>query len=354
MSTTSSPDVEIDGRRIGPGHPAYVIAEISANHNQSVDEAKDLIALAKDCGADAVKIQTYTADTLTIDCDNEWFRIGAGTVWEGQTLYQLYQEAHTPWEWHAELFAHAAAVGVTLFSSPFDESAVDLLEGLGAPAHKIASFEMVHHPLLRKIAATGKPVIMSTGMGSLEEIADAARVFREAGGEQLVLLKCTSAYPAPVEEANLARIPHMAQAFGLPVGLSDHTMGGTVPAVAVALGACVIEKHFTRSRDIDGPDSSFSMEPEEFAEMVEAVRAAAAAVGEVSYELTDKEEASRVFRRSLFVVEDIEPGGLLTEQNVRIIRPGHGLPPKYLDQVLGRTAKARIPRGTPLGWDLLA
>jgi len=352
MSNQNSPSIEIAGRRIGAGHPAYVIAEISANHNQDIREAKALIGIAKECGADAVKIQTYTPDTLTIDCDKEWFRI-EGTLWEGKTLYGLYGEAFTPWEWHAELFAHAAEVGITLFSSPFDESAVDFLEDLNTPAHKIASFEMVHHPLLRKIAATGKPVIMSTGMASLEEIAESVRVFKEAGGEQLAILKCTSAYPAPAEEANLARIPHMAQAFGVPVGLSDHTMGGTVPAIAVALGACVIEKHFTKTRAVDGPDSSFSMEPAEFAEMVAAVRIAEAAVGEVSYELTEKEKVSRVFRRSLFVVEDIAAGEKFTEKNVRVIRPGYGLPPSALPMVLGRAAGKDVERGTPMYWDLL-
>jgi pseudaminic acid synthase len=353
MKGINSSYIEIAGQPIGCGHPAYVIAEISANHNQDIGEAKELIGIAKNCGADAVKLQTYTPDTLTIDCDNEWFQIGKGTLWEGKNLYQLYDEAYTPWEWHEELFAHAKEVGITLFSSPFDESAIEFLEGLDAPAYKIASFEMVHHPLIRKVAETGKPLIMSTGMGSLDEIAQAVEVFRGAGGDALALLKCTSAYPAPAEEVNLRRIPHMAEAFGVPVGLSDHTMGGTVPAAAVALGACIIEKHFTRSREAPGPDSAFSLEPDEFKAMIDAVRIAEAAVGSVNYSLTEKEVASRVFRRSLFVVEDIVRGAVFTAENVCIIRPGHGLAPKHIDKVLGKSASRDIDRGTPLSWEML-
>ncbi|MCP4848681.1 MAG: pseudaminic acid synthase [Verrucomicrobiaceae bacterium] len=353
MKDNNSSNIEIAGQSIGGGHPAYVIAEISANHNQDIGEAKELIGIAKNCGADAVKLQTYTPDTLTIDCDNEWFQIGKGTLWEGKNLYQLYGEAYTPWEWHEALFAHAKEVGITLFSSPFDESAVEFLEGLDVPAYKIASFEMVHHPLIRKVAETGKPVIISTGMASLAEISEAVEVFRAAGGRELALLKCTSAYPAPAEEVNLRRIPHMAEAFGVPVGLSDHTMGSTVPAAAVALGACIIEKHFTRSRETPGPDSAFSLEPDEFKAMIDAVRMAEAAVGSVNYSLTDKEVASRVFRRSLFVVEDIEQGAVFTAQNVRIVRPGYGLAPKHIDKVLGKSASRNIARGAPLTWDHL-
>ncbi len=353
MKDNNNPCIEIAGRSIGAGYPAYVIAEISANHNQDIREAKDLIGIAKNCGADAVKLQTYTPDTLTIDCDNEWFQIGKGTLWEGQNLYQLYNEAYTPWEWHEELCAHAAEVGIVLFSSPFDESAVELLEDLNVPAYKIASFEMVDHPLIRKVAETGKPVIISTGMASLAEISEAVEVFRAAGGRELALLKCTSAYPAPAEEVNLLRIPHMAEAFGVPVGLSDHTMGGTVPTAAVALGACIIEKHFTRSRGTPGADSAFSLEPDEFKAMVGAVRMAEAAVGGVNYSLTEKEVASRVFRRSLFVVEDVAEGAVFTAGNVRIIRPGYGLAPKHIDKVLGKSASRDIDRGTPLSWEML-
>ncbi len=342
--------IEIDGRKIGPRQPAYVIAEISANHNQSLAEALDLISLAKDCGADAVKIQTYTPDTITLDCDNEYFRIGKGTLWEGKNLYQLYGEAYTPWEWHSDLFAHARKVGITLFSSPFDETAVDLLEKLDAPAYKIASFELVHLPLIQRASKTGKPLIISTGMGSLIEIAEAVEAAREAGCKELALLKCTSAYPAPPEEANLRRIPHMADAFGVPAGLSDHTMGSAVAVASVCVGGCIIEKHFTKSRNVPGPDSAFSMEPAEFKIMVNDVRMAEKALGSVTYELTAKEQASRVFRRSIFVVKDIPAGGEITSENVRVIRPGHGLAPKHLSSVTGQKARQPLRRGEPLDW----
>jgi pseudaminic acid synthase len=341
----------INHRSIGPGHPCYVIAEISANHNQSRTEALDLIGLAKDSGADAVKIQTYTPDTITLDCDAEYFRIGKGTIWEGKNLYKLYGEAYTPWEWHADLFARAKELGITLFSTPFDETAVDLLEKLNAPAYKIASFELVHLPLIRRVAQTGKPIIMSTGMGSRQEIAEAVEAARGAGCRELALLKCTSAYPAPPEEANLRRIPDMAEVFGVPAGLSDHTMGSAVAVAAVCLGACVIEKHFTRSRAVPGPDSAFSMEPAEFKAMVDDVRTAEKALGSVSYELTAKEEASRVFRRSIFVVKDIPTGAEITRENIRIIRPAHGLAPGNLDRVLGRKVKRALRRGEPLKWE---
>lgn len=345
--------LHIHGREIGPGKPAYVIAEISANHNQSLNSALELIALAKESGADAVKIQTYTPDTITIDCDNEYFHIGKGSLWAGKNLYKLYREAFTPWEWHAELFAHARKTGITLFSSPFDETAVDLLEKLDAPAYKIASFELVHLPLIRRVAQTGKPLIMSTGMGSLEEIAIAVETAREAGCRELALLKCTSAYPAPPEEANLRTIPHLADAFGVPAGLSDHTMGSAVAVASVCLGGCIIEKHFTQSRAVPGPDSAFSMEPAEFKAMVDNVRTAEQALGRVSYELTEKEKASRVFRRSIFVVQDIPAGGEITPENVRIIRPGHGLAPQDWERVIGRKAKKALRRGEPLTWEAL-
>lgn len=344
---------EIDGRRIGPGQPAYVIAELSANHHQSLAEALDLISLAKESGADAAKIQTYTPDTITIDSDSPLFVHGHGSLWEGKSLYQLYEEAYTPWEWHAEMFAHAKNLGITLFSSPFDETAVDLLEKLNAPAYKIASFELVHLPLIRRAAQTGKPMIMSTGMGSLQEIAEAVEAARDGGCRSLALLKCTSAYPAPPEEANLRRIPHMAEAFGVPTGLSDHTMGSTVAVASVCQGGCIIEKHFTKSRSVPGPDSAFSMEPAEFRQMVADVRTAEKALGTISYDLTAKEQASRVFRRSIFVVEDIPAGGELTAENIRVIRPGHGLSPKCLPSVLGRRAKQTLLRGTPLSWDAI-
>lgn len=344
---------QIAGRTIGPSHSAYIIAEISANHHQSLDAALDLISISKESGADAVKIQTYTPDTITIDCDNEHFQIGKGTLWEGKSLYELYAEACTPWEWHADLFAHARKIGITLFSSPFDETAVDLLEELDSPAYKIASFELVHLPLIRRVAQTGKPLIMSTGMASLSEIAEAVETAREAGCKALALLKCTSAYPAPPNEANLRRIPHMAEAFGVPTGLSDHTMGNAVAVASVCVGGSVIEKHFTKSRKVAGPDSAFSMEPEEFKQMVENVRVAENSLGYVSYELTAKEEASRVFRRSIFVVKDIPDGGEITAKNVRIIRPGFGLAPRHWNQVLGRRVGRAVQRGTPLTWSCL-
>ena len=346
--------ISIDGRLIGTGQPTYVIAEISANHNHDIQEAIDLIHIAKECGADAVKIQTYTPDTMTIDCDNEHFQIGKGTIWEGKNLYELYGEAYMPWEWTPRLIEEAKKVGITIFSSPFDTTAVDFLEELDMPAYKIASFELVDHPLIARVAKTGKPVIMSTGMGTLREISEAVEVLESNGCSQYALLKCTSSYPAPVEEANLARIKHMAEAFQVPVGLSDHTMGSIVPAVAVGLGAGIIEKHFTKSRDIEGPDSTFSMEPAEFKEMVGAVHMAEKAVGKVTYELTEKEKNSRAFRKSIFVVEEVETGDVLTHENIRIIRPGGGMEPKYFEQILGRTVIGRIKRGTPLSWDLIS
>lgn len=346
--------IEINGRQVGPGHPCYIIAEMSANHNQDLDQARRIIEAAAKAGADAIKLQTYTPDTLTIDSDKEYFRVGEGTLWEGRTLHDLYAEAMTPWEWHAELKELAEEMGLDFFSTPFDDSAVDFLEDLGVGVHKVASFEIVHLPLLAKIASTGKPIIMSTGMATLAEIDDAVRTIRDAGGDQLVLLKCTSAYPAPPEEANLRTISHLAEAFGVPTGLSDHTMGTAVPVAAVAMGACVIEKHMTLSRDVDGPDSAFSLEPSEFAQMVEAVRTAEKALGRVTYELTEKQRRSVDFRRSLFVVEDVQAGEELSRENVRVIRPGHGLPPKHLEEVLGRKAAKAIERGTPVDWSLLS
>ena len=343
----------INGQCIGIKSPVYIIAEISANHNKDIQEAIDLIHIAKECGADAVKIQTYTPDTMTIDCDNEYFRIGKGTIWEGKNLYELFGEAHMPWGWTSKLIDEAEKAGITLFSTPFDSSSVDFLESLEMPAYKIASFELVDHQLIARVAKTGKPVIMSTGMGTLEEISEAVEVLETNGCSEYALLKCTSSYPAPVEEANLARMQHMTETFRVPVGLSDHTMGSAVAVTAVAIGACIIEKHFTKSRDIEGPDSSFSMEPDEFKEMVHSVRIAEQAVGTVTYELTEKEKDSRVFRRSIFVVEDVDAGEFLTEKNIRIIRPGYGLAPKFLEDVLGRTVKQNIARGTPLCWNQL-
>jgi pseudaminic acid synthase len=346
--------ISIAGRQIGNNQAAYVVAEMSANHHQDFDQAVRLVHAAKDVGADAVKLQTYTPDTLTIDCDNQHFQIGKGTIWEGRNLYELYGEAYTPWDWQPKLQEIADDLGLDLFSTPFDHSAVDFLEEMGVPAYKVASFEIVDLPLIRRIAQTSKPIIMSTGTATLSEIEEAVHTARRAGAMQIALLKCTSAYPAQPEEMNLRTIPHLAQAFGVPVGLSDHTLGIAVPVTAVALGACLVEKHFTLSRDLPGPDSAFSLEPQEFRAMVEAIRVAETALGEIRYEMTKEETSSRVFRRSLFVVEDMEAGDVFTERTVRAIRPGYGLHTRYLDEVLGRRAARDVQKGTPLGWGLVA
>ena len=348
--TTSS--FKIGSRAIGPGQPVYVVAELSANHGQRLETALALVKAAKECGADAVKIQTYTPETITLESDNEYFRIAHGTIWDGSTLYELYREAYTPWEWHRPIQEATEREGLAFFSTPFDFTAVDFLETLNVPLHKIASFELVDLPLIRKVALTGKPVVMSTGMATLAEIDEAVRAFHDAGGEEMMLLKCTSAYPSPPEEMNLRTIPHLSEAFGVPVGLSDHSLSVASSVTAVALGACLIEKHLTLDRSKPGPDSAFSLEPQEFKQMVEAVRAAGRALGQVTYEATEKEASSRAFRRSLFVVEDIKAGEIFTPKNVRSIRPAHGLPPKYLENVLGRQAACNIQRGTPLSWDL--
>jgi N-acetylneuraminate synthase len=343
----------INNRSVGPGHPVYIVAELSANHNQSFDLAVELVRAASAAGADAVKLQTYTADTLTIQSDQEFFRIGGGTLWDGRTLYDLYQEAYTPWEWQPKLKEIANGLGLDLFSSPFDFSSIDFLEQMGVPAYKVASFELTDIPLIERIAQTGKPVIISTGMATLSEIADAVQAASDAGASQLALLKCNSAYPAPVDEMNLRTIPHLSEAFNIPVGISDHTLGISVPISAVTLGACIIEKHFTLSRAAGGPDSAFSLEPDEFRMMVDAVRVTERALGEVSYSLTKGEASSRVLRRSLFVVEDVRQGEMFTEENVRSIRPGHGLSPKYIGQITGRHAVRNIRKGTPFSWDLI-
>jgi pseudaminic acid synthase len=345
--------IEIGGRKIGTGYPTYIVAEMSANHGQDFDQATKIIQAAKEAGADAVKLQTYTPDTLTIDCNNEYFQI-KGTLWHGRTLYDLYGEAYTPWDWQPKLKEIAGQLGLDLFSTPFDETAVEFLETMNVPVYKVASFENVDLPLLRKIAQTGKPIIMSTGMATLAEIDEAVQTLQEAGGRQLALLKCTSAYPAPPEEMNLRTIPHLAEAFGVPVGLSDHTLGIAVPIAAVALGACIIEKHFTLSRATPGPDSAFSLEPHEFKAMVEAVHTAEKALGTVHYGVSDQEAKSCVFRRSLFVVKDVKAGEVFTAENVRSIRPGHGLHTRYLNEIMGRRATQDIQRGTPLNWRHIA
>jgi pseudaminic acid synthase len=345
--------IQINKRRIGVDQKAYIIAELSANHNQDFGEASNILRAAKEAGADAIKLQTYTPDTMTINCARADFQIGKGTIWAGKNLYQLYGEAYTPWDWQPELMRMASDLGLDFFSTPFDRTAIDFLEKLDVPAYKIASFELVDTALLQQIARTGKTVIMSTGMATLPEIEEAVAVLREGGCTQLALLKCTSAYPAVPEEMNLRTIPAMAARFGVPVGLSDHTLGIAVPVAAVVLGACIIEKHLTLSRAKGGPDSTFSLEPAEFRQMVDTVRVAENALGYVNYELTEGEVASRVFRRSLYVVKDMKAGELFSSESVRSIRPSYGLSPKYLNKVLGCHAAVDIPRGTPLTWDVI-
>ena len=345
--------VTIGSRSIGPGQPVYVVAEISANHHQDFDQAVAIVHAAKEAGADAVKLQTYTAETMTISSDRADFRVGGGTLWDGRTLFDLYREAYTPWEWQPRLKQVANSLGLDLFSTPFDDSAVDFLEKIDVPAHKVASFELVDIPLVRKIAGTGKPLVMSTGMASLEEIEEAVQASRQARATQIVLLKCTSAYPAPAEEMNLRTIPELSRRFSVPVGLSDHTMGLAVTVAAVALGACMIEKHLTLSRSVPGPDSAFSLEPTEFKAMVEAVRTAEKALGEVHFGLSEKEKSSRLFRRSLYVVRNMKNGEVFTKENVRSIRPGYGMHTRHLQEILGRRAARDIAVGTPLSWDLV-
>jgi N-acetylneuraminate synthase len=344
---------EINGRLIGPQEPVYIVAEMSANHNQDFEQAVRILHAAKEAGADAVKLQTYTADTITIPCDNEYFQIGKGTIWQGRNLYDLYGEAYTPWDWQPKLKEIADKLSIDSFSSPFDQTAVDFLEEMGVPAYKIASFEIVDLPLIRRVAQTGKPIIMSTGMATLAEIEEAVRTIREAGNNHLALLKCTSSYPAPPEEMNLLTIPHLRRTFEVPVGLSDHTLDIAIPVAAVALGACIVEKHLTLSRTIPGPDSAFSLEPDEFKAMVEAVRSTEKALGEVAYGVSERESHSRIFRRSLFVVQNMKAGEVFTARNVRSIRPGYGLHTRYLDDVIGRHANRDIKRGTPLTLDML-
>lgn len=349
-----SSEVQIAGRAIGPDHRPYVIAEMSGNHNGSLSRALALVDAAATAGADAIKLQTYTADTMTLDLREREFLVSdAHSLWAGRSLHDLYHQAHTPWEWHATIMAHAAERGIACFSSPFDNSAVDLLESLGAPAYKIASFECVHLPLIRRVAATGKPVIISTGMASLAEIDEAVRSARDAGCRELILLKCTSTYPASPANSHLRTIPYLRETFGCEVGLSDHTLGIGVPLAAVALGATVVEKHFTLSRDDGGVDSAFSADPEEMRRLVEEAKHAWEAVGTLHLGPTPAETASIDYRRSIYVSEDVAAGQPFTARNLRCIRPGKGLPPKYWDTVLGHRASRDIQRGEPLSWDMI-
>lgn len=347
-------EFSIAGRLIGPGHAPFIIAEMSGNHNQSLERALAIIDAAAAAGAHGLKIQTYTADSMTLDCDRGEFTIrDAGSLWAGKTLHKLYQEAYTPWEWHEAIFNRCKERGLICFSTPFDEQAVDFLEGLDVPCYKVASFENTDIPLIRRIAATGKPMIISTGMATVAELDETVRAAREAGCRDLVLLKCTSTYPATPENTNVMTVPHMAALFGCQVGLSDHTMGIGAAIAAIALGATVIEKHFTLRRADGGVDSAFSLEPEEMRSLVIESERAWQALGEVRYGATEAEAASLQFRRTLYVAEDMKAGDMFSPENLRRVRPGLGLAPKYQDVILGRRVKADVSKGTPISWDLL-
>jgi len=339
--------IAIDGREIGPEFPPYIIAELSGNHNGDINRAIELINIASEAGADAVKLQTYTADTITIDHDGPDFVIKDG-LWKGKKLYELYDESHTPWDWHDRLFKCARKLGITIFSSPFDYTAVDLLYSLNAPAYKIASFENIDTPLIKRVAEKDKPVIISTGMASQEEISEAVETVQNVSSAGLVLLHCVSGYPTPPSEANLATISDMATNYNVPVGLSDHTLGIAVPVAAVALGACLIEKHITLSRHEGGPDSAFSLEPKELLELVEQCRNVYSAIGKVDYSIKNSESSMKKIRRSLFATKNIKKNEILSHQNIRSIRPGTGLAPKHLPRVLEKKAAMDIPFGTPL------
>jgi pseudaminic acid synthase len=347
--------VSIGGRNIGLDHPPFLIAEMSGNHNQSLDRALLIVDAVAKTGAHAIKLQTYTADTLTLNVKKDEFVIrDEKSLWKGSSLHSLYQQAHTPWEWHGPIMKRARSHGMLCFSSPFDESAVDFLESLGAPAYKIASFEMTHLPLIRKAASTGKPLIISTGMATLAEIDEAVRTAREAGAEQIVLLKCTSTYPATPENSNVSTIRAMRDAFaGCEIGLSDHTMGCGVAIAAISLGASVVEKHFTLRRADGGVDSAFSLEPEEFTTLCVESERAWLGLGRVSFGGSKAEEASRMFRRSLYVAKDMKAGEVLTRENLRVVRPGFGLPPKFFETLLGRSVNRDVEAGTPASWELL-
>lgn len=343
--------IEINGCRIGQDYPCYIVAEISGNHNQDFQKALQLIKAAKEAGADAIKLQTYTPDTITINSNQSCFRITGDTLWDGKTLYELYQEAYTPWDWQPKLKDAAKELGIDIFSSPFDKSAIDFLANLDMPAYKIASFEIVDLPLIEYAASKNKPLILSTGMATLDEIERAVGAAKKGGAPGILLLKCTSAYPAPLSEMNLSMIPFLQKRFDVPVGLSDHSPGHFAASLAVPIGACMIEKHFILSRKEGGPDSEFSLEPDEFRLLVENVRLAEQAFGKPEFESGIQEKKSLRFRRSLFVVQDIQKGETFTHQHVRSIRPADGLPPRYYDDVIGRKAARDLARGTPLSWD---
>ncbi|GEA29285.1 N-acetylneuraminic acid synthase [Clostridium diolis] len=345
--------MKIDNKIIDKNNPTFIVAEISANHNGIFENAVKLIKEASKAGVDAIKLQTYTADTITIDCDNEYFKIKQGTLWDGKTLHNLYKEAYTPWEWQVKLKKIAKEEGLICFSSPFDKTAVDFLEDMNVPAYKVASFEITDIPLIEYIASKGKPVILATGIATLTDIEGAINACRRVGNNEIAVLKCTSAYPSPFEEMNLKTIPNLAKTFGVISGLSDHTLGITIPVAAVALGAKIVEKHFTLSRADGGPDAAFSLEPDELKVMVRSIRETEKALGEISYSLTDKMKSSREFSRSLFVVKDVRKGEIFTKENIRSIRPGFGMHPKYYESVIGKCAKLDIKRGTPMDWTFL-
>lgn len=345
--------MKIQDRTIDKNSPCFIIAEISANHNHKFDVAVETVKAIKRAGADAVKLQTYTPDTITINSDKEYFQIKQGTIWDGKTLYELYKEAYTPWKWQPKLKKLAEDLGLICFSSPFDKSAVDFLQDMNVPAYKIASFEITDIPLIEYTASKQKPMIISTGIATYEDVDEAVKACRRVNNNQIALLKCTSSYPAPIEEANLEMIPYLAKTFDVICGLSDHTIGITVPVAAVSLGAKIIEKHFILDKNLGGPDAAFSMEPNEFRAMVDAVRQAEKAIGKIDFTLSEKTKKSREHSRSLFVVKDIKAGDTFTEENIRSIRPGFGLPPKYLSEILGKRAKKDADKGTPLSWDLI-
>ncbi len=345
--------IKIGDKRIGPDSPAFIVAEMSGNHNMDFDRAVEILKAAREAGADAVKIQTYTADTITLDCDAPCFQITQGTLWDGITLHRLYQTAYTPWEWQPRLKEIAEEMGLVLFSSPFDFSSVDFLEEMDVPAYKIASFEITDIPLIRKVARLGKPVILATGIARLADIELAVQTCREEGNHQVILLKCCSAYPTPYEDVNLRTIPHMAEAFDCLTGLSDHTMGTAVATGAVALGARMVEKHMTLRRSDGGPDAAFSMEPQEFREMVDNIRILEKALGKVSYDLSDKQIREREHSRSLFVARDMKAGEVFTPENLRSVRPADGLHTRYYEQLLGRRITRDAGLGTPMSWDLV-
>lgn len=337
-------DLETDG--------VLIIAELSANHNGDMQNALDTIKAAKEIGANVIKLQTYTADTLTLDSDKEDFIIKGGTLWDGKTMYDLYKEAYTPWEWHEELFRYARDIGIDIFSSPFDKTAVDFLEEFNPSAYKIASFEITDYELIRYTASKGRPIIISTGIATIDEIQDAVDICRGEGNDNIILLKCTSAYPAALEDANLLTIPNLAETFGVISGFSDHTLGATAPVVATTLGAKVIEKHFILDKSIGGADADFSLDKEEFAQMIQAVRDAEKLLGKVDYSMTEKKKKSRQFSRSLYVAEDIKEGEIFTEEDIRSVRPGYGLHPKYLKDILGRKATKDLEKGTATTMDI--